>query len=123
MNIKKFDTNEKKILLLLSYVKGKAIQAWKDSQTMRILDLAKKGQVPLWKDFLVEFKKAFEPIDTARDAQMRLRDMRMKDRANKYAFKFKVLVDKINYDNVVKSEIFQAGLSMSLVMKLACPGT
>ncbi|ESK81912.1 hypothetical protein Moror_683 [Moniliophthora roreri MCA 2997] len=72
MNSKKYNTNEKKKLFMLSYIKESAPQ-WKLTELANLFkdadrDGKKKNEgEELWAEFKKRFKEIWELIDVARD--------------------------------------------------------
>ncbi|ESK82485.1 hypothetical protein Moror_8529 [Moniliophthora roreri MCA 2997] len=71
-----------------------------------------------WDDLKGAFKKHYLPIDIKADAQLRIEDMKMGERADNYVNEFRVLADEAGYDDEALSHIFQKGLPFVLADKI-----
>ncbi|ESK87376.1 hypothetical protein Moror_11684 [Moniliophthora roreri MCA 2997] len=94
-----------------------AAEFWKDNKAREILPLA-SDKVPTWEVFLKMFREVFELLDVALNMQMKLRDLRMKERANEYCYKFNTLADQTSYNDAAQIEVFQRELPTSLIFKI-----
>uniref|UniRef100_A0A0W0FN01 Retrotransposon gag domain-containing protein n=1 Tax=Moniliophthora roreri TaxID=221103 RepID=A0A0W0FN01_MONRR len=73
-------------LFLLSYMTDGPGEFWKNDKTDLLLAFDPEAEKVSWTDFMEDFKTSFEPLDTALEAQLKLRDLKMKERANEYTY-------------------------------------
>uniref|UniRef100_A0A0W0G5Z5 Uncharacterized protein n=1 Tax=Moniliophthora roreri TaxID=221103 RepID=A0A0W0G5Z5_MONRR len=106
MHPTEYDTDEKKCLFFLSYLRGKDTQAWKQRNTDLIFDWKDGDKKLEWKDLKAAFKRHYLPIDIKADAQLRIEDMKMGERADNYVNEFRVLADELGYDEEALAHIF-----------------
>ncbi|KAI3595041.1 hypothetical protein WG66_002411 [Moniliophthora roreri] len=110
MHPTEYDTDEKKCLFFLSYLRGKDTQAWKQRNTDLIFDWKDGDEKLEWKDLKAAFKRHYLPIDIKADAQLKIEDMKMGERADNYINEFRVLADESGYDEEALAHIFRKGL-------------
>ncbi|KAI3604997.1 hypothetical protein WG66_001893 [Moniliophthora roreri] len=91
---------------------------WKNEKTDPLLSLDAEAEKVTWGEFIEDFKTSFEPLDTALEAQMKLRDLKMKERADEYMYQFTYLAKQTRYNNVAQIEAFKRGLPRSLMLKI-----
>ncbi|ESK83671.1 hypothetical protein Moror_2156 [Moniliophthora roreri MCA 2997] len=103
MHPSEYNTDEKKCLFLLSYLRGKDTHGDEELK---------------WEDLKNAFKKHYLPVDIKADAQLRIEDMKMGERADNYVNEFRVLADESGYDDEALAHIFQKGLPFVLVDKI-----
>uniref|UniRef100_A0A0W0G1W4 Retrotransposon gag domain-containing protein n=1 Tax=Moniliophthora roreri TaxID=221103 RepID=A0A0W0G1W4_MONRR len=89
MHPTEYDTDEKKCLFFLSYLRGKDTQAWKQRNTDLIFNWKSGDEELKWNDLKAAFKKHYLPIDIKADAQLRIEEMKMGERADNYVNEFK----------------------------------
>ncbi|ESK87187.1 hypothetical protein Moror_5858 [Moniliophthora roreri MCA 2997] len=118
MHPTEYDTDEKKCLFFLSYLRGKDTQAWKQRNTDLIFDWKDGGEKLEWKNLKSAFKKHYLPIDIKADAQLRIEEMKMGERADNYVNEFRVLADESGYDDEALAHIFRKGLPFVLADKI-----
>ncbi|KAI3608188.1 hypothetical protein WG66_006494 [Moniliophthora roreri] len=106
MHPTEYDTDEKKCLFFLSYLQGKDTQAWKQRNTDLIFNWKSGDEELKWDDLKGAFKKHYLPIDIKADAQLRIEDMKMGERADNYVNEFRVLANESGYDDEALSHIF-----------------
>ncbi|ESK82793.1 hypothetical protein Moror_12292, partial [Moniliophthora roreri MCA 2997] len=102
MNLSRADMDEKKKMLLLSLVKGKRTVEWKMREQMRLFPENDPKE------------KRKQPIDLKGQAQMKIEEIRMMDRADDYVNKFHLIVMETKYDEQVLMKFFREGLPVSL---------
>ncbi|ESK82384.1 hypothetical protein Moror_12192 [Moniliophthora roreri MCA 2997] len=84
MNSSRANTDEKKKMILLSFLKGKTTD-WKTTEQERLFpedddpEEKKKAAKETWSVFKNRFRKHWQPVNVAGDAQMRIRDLQMKE--------------------------------------------
>ncbi|ESK84321.1 hypothetical protein Moror_10224 [Moniliophthora roreri MCA 2997] len=86
LNPKTFTNDRTKKLFLLSYITDGPREFWKNKKTDLLLANDKEAEKVTWSAFIEDFKMSFEPLDTALEAQMKLRDLKMKERADEYTY-------------------------------------
>ncbi|KAI3613545.1 hypothetical protein WG66_006110 [Moniliophthora roreri] len=118
MHPTEYDTDKKKCLFFLSYLRGKDTQAWKQRNTDLIFDWKDSDEKLEWKDLKAAFKKHYLPIDIKADAQLRIEEMKMGERADNYVNEFRVLADESGYDDEALAHIFRKGLPFVLADKI-----
>ncbi|ESK83863.1 hypothetical protein Moror_13489 [Moniliophthora roreri MCA 2997] len=111
LNLKAIKNDKLKELFMLSYIQRGAAQFWKSDKTETLLAEEDSAKISTWKNFLKDFKKLFEPLDVELDTQMKLCDLKMKDRANEYFYKFKYLANQTRYNNMAQIKAFKGGYS------------
>ncbi|KAI3612687.1 hypothetical protein WG66_014597 [Moniliophthora roreri] len=125
LNPKTFTNDRTKKLCLLSYMMDGPGEFWKNEKMDLLLAYnsdAKKVAwskfIDAWSKFIEDFKTSFEPLDTALEAQMKLRDLKMKERADKYTYQFTHLANQTEYNDAAQIEAFKRGLPKSLMLKI-----
>ncbi|ESK81826.1 reverse transcriptase-rnase h-integrase, partial [Moniliophthora roreri MCA 2997] len=117
------NTDEKKKMILLSFLKGKTTD-WKTTEQERLFpedddpEEKKKAAKETWSTFKNRFRKHWQPVDVAGDAQMRIRDLQMKERADNYVNQFRLLASQTGYDDIALITFFKEGLVPSLQDKI-----
>ncbi|ESK81906.1 hypothetical protein Moror_687 [Moniliophthora roreri MCA 2997] len=91
---------------------------WKNEKTDLLLVLDPDAEKVLWGDFIKDFKTLFKPLDTALEAQLKLWDLKMKERANEYMYQFSYLAKQTGYNDAAQIVAFKQGLPKSLVLKI-----
>ncbi|ESK84884.1 hypothetical protein Moror_14925, partial [Moniliophthora roreri MCA 2997] len=107
LNPKTFMSDRMKKLFLLLYMTDRPGEFWKNKKTDLLLANEKEAEKVTWSAFIEDFKTSFEPLDTALEAQMKLRDLKMKERANEYTYQFTYLAKQIGYNDVAQVEAFK----------------
>ncbi|ESK81755.1 hypothetical protein Moror_16740 [Moniliophthora roreri MCA 2997] len=97
MNSMKANTDKKKKMLLLSLLKGGTNDKKKEAKES-------------WDSFKKRFRADWQPINVAREAQMKIEDLRMKDRADDYVNKFCLIAMETEYDDMALIKFFKEGL-------------
>ncbi|ESK81409.1 hypothetical protein Moror_16555 [Moniliophthora roreri MCA 2997] len=89
MNPVKANTDKKKKMLLLSLVKGNTTE-WKQRETMKLFPEdddpkeKKKAAKETWSSFKQRFRNEWQPINIVREAQTKIKQIKMTDRADEY---------------------------------------
>uniref|UniRef100_A0A0W0G4V3 Retrotransposon gag domain-containing protein n=1 Tax=Moniliophthora roreri TaxID=221103 RepID=A0A0W0G4V3_MONRR len=89
MNPVKANTDEKKKMLLLSLVKG-STSKWKQRETMKLFpedddpEEKKKAAEETWSSFKQRFQNEWQPVNVVREAQAKIEQIKMTDRADEY---------------------------------------
>ncbi|KAI3606121.1 hypothetical protein WG66_003979 [Moniliophthora roreri] len=123
MNPVKVNTNEKKKMILLSLVKGDTGE-WKIRETMKLFpeddDSKKKKEAAkeTWSSFKQRFQNEWQPINVVREAQMKIEEIKMKDRADEYVNRFRLIAMDTKYDDEALTKFFRDGLPESLQNKI-----
>uniref|UniRef100_A0A0W0GBP1 Retrotransposon gag domain-containing protein n=1 Tax=Moniliophthora roreri TaxID=221103 RepID=A0A0W0GBP1_MONRR len=107
LNLKTFANDRTKKHFLLSCMMDGPEEFWKNEKTNLLLAYNSEAK-----------KTSFEPLDTALEAQMKLRDLKMKERANEYTYQFTYLANQMEYNNAAQIEAFKRELPKSLMMKI-----
>ncbi|ESK80815.1 hypothetical protein Moror_15756, partial [Moniliophthora roreri MCA 2997] len=111
MNPVKANTNEKKKMILLSLVKG-GTGEWKIRETMRLFpedddpETKKKAAEETWSSFKQRFRNEWQPVNVVREAQMKIEEIKMKDRANEYVNRFRLIAMDTKYDDEALMKFF-----------------
>ncbi|KAI3614292.1 hypothetical protein WG66_000057 [Moniliophthora roreri] len=118
MHPTEYDNDEKKCLFLLSYLRGKNTESWKNGQSAKIFE-PKSGATPLtFQTLKDEFKKHYLPADIQAEAQIRIEEAKMTDRADNYVNDFQVMADESRYGDQALIHIFRKRLPNSLSAKI-----
>ncbi|ESK81327.1 hypothetical protein Moror_12106 [Moniliophthora roreri MCA 2997] len=107
LNSKTFTNDRTKKLFLLSYMTDGPGEFWKNEKTDLLLANDTEAKKVTWGEFIEDFKTSFEPLDTALEAQMKLRDLKMKERADKYMYQFTYLAKQARYNDAAQVEAFK----------------
>uniref|UniRef100_A0A0W0FDD6 Retrotransposon gag domain-containing protein n=2 Tax=Moniliophthora roreri TaxID=221103 RepID=A0A0W0FDD6_MONRR len=118
LNPKTFTNDRTKKLFLLSYMTDGPGEFWKNKKTDFLLANDKEAEKVTWSAFIEDFKTSFEPLDTALEAQMKLRDLKMKQRADEYTYQFIYLAKQTGYNDAAQVKAFKQGLPRSLMLKI-----
>ncbi|KAI3621884.1 hypothetical protein WG66_015697 [Moniliophthora roreri] len=118
LNPKTFTTDRTKKLFLLSYMTDGPGEFWKNEKMDSLLALDAEAEKVTWREFIEDFKTSFEPLDTALEAQMKLRDLKMKERADEYTYQFTYLAKQTGYNDTAQIKAFKQGLLRSLMLKV-----
>ncbi|ESK83257.1 hypothetical protein Moror_15074, partial [Moniliophthora roreri MCA 2997] len=118
LNPKAFPDDRLKKLFLLSYMTDGPGEFWKNNKTDLLLVFDPEAEKVTWADFLEDFKTSFEPLDSALKAQLELKDLRMKDRADEYTYQFTYLAKQTGYNDAAQIVAFKRGLPRSLALKI-----
>ncbi|ESK80908.1 hypothetical protein Moror_1328 [Moniliophthora roreri MCA 2997] len=118
LNPKTFPTDRMKKLFLLSYMTDGPGEFWKNNKTDLLLVFDPDAEKVSWGDFLEDFKTSFEPLDMALEAQLKLQDLKMKERADEYMYQFSYLAKQMGYNDAAQIVAFKWGLPKSLVLKI-----
>uniref|UniRef100_A0A0W0FRF0 CCHC-type domain-containing protein n=1 Tax=Moniliophthora roreri TaxID=221103 RepID=A0A0W0FRF0_MONRR len=118
LNPKAFTTDRSKKLFLLSYMTDGPGEFWKNDKTDLLLAFNPEAEKVSWVDFIEDFKTSFEPLDTTLEAQLKLRDLKMKERADEYMYQFTYLAKQMGYNDAAQIVAFKRGLPKSLALKI-----
>ncbi|ESK81132.1 reverse transcriptase-rnase h-integrase, partial [Moniliophthora roreri MCA 2997] len=124
MNPVKANTDEKKKMLLLSLVKGSTSE-WKQRETMKLFpedddpEEKKKAAEETWSSFKQRFQNEWQPVNVVREAQAKIKQIKMTDRADEYVNRFCLIaMDTKGKEDSDKVQI-NAKLSTSQVLAQA----
>ncbi|KAI3595004.1 hypothetical protein WG66_002414 [Moniliophthora roreri] len=123
MNPVKVNTDEKKKMLLLSLVKGNTTE-WKQRETMKLFpedddpEEKKKAAKETWSSFKQRFRNEWQPVNIVREAQMKIEQIKMTDRADEYVNWFRLIAMDTKYDDEALMKFFREGLPESLQNKI-----
>uniref|UniRef100_A0A0W0FW59 CCHC-type domain-containing protein n=1 Tax=Moniliophthora roreri TaxID=221103 RepID=A0A0W0FW59_MONRR len=102
LNPKAFPDDRTKKLFLLSYITDGPREFWKNDKTDLLLAYDANAEKVTWTEFLDDFRTSFEPLDPALKAQLELKDLRMKERADEYTYQFTYLAKQTGYNNAAQ---------------------
>uniref|UniRef100_A0A0W0FE03 CCHC-type domain-containing protein n=2 Tax=Moniliophthora roreri TaxID=221103 RepID=A0A0W0FE03_MONRR len=123
MNPVKANTDEKKKMLLLSLVKGNTSE-WKQREMMKLFpedddpEEKKKAAEETWSSFKQRFRAEWQPVNVVREAQAKIEQIRMADRADEYVNRFRLIAMDTKYDDEALMRFFREGLPESLQTKI-----
>ncbi|ESK80931.1 hypothetical protein Moror_15876 [Moniliophthora roreri MCA 2997] len=118
LNPKAFPDDRSKKLFLLSYMTDGAGEFWKNDKADLLLAFDPEAEKVTWSEFLDDFRTSFEPLDPALKAQLELKDLKMKERADEYSYQFTYLAKQTRYNDAAQIVAFKRGLPKSLVFKI-----
>ncbi|KAI3620017.1 hypothetical protein WG66_006102 [Moniliophthora roreri] len=118
LNPKAFPDDRSKKLFLLSYMTDGAGEFWKNDKADLLLAFDPEAEKVTWSEFLDDFRTSFEPLDPALKAQLELKDLKMKERADEYTYQFIYLAKQTGYNDAAQIVAFKRGLPKSLVFKI-----
>ncbi|KAI3605848.1 hypothetical protein WG66_012476 [Moniliophthora roreri] len=118
LNPKVFPDDRSKKLFLLSYMTDGPGEFWKNEKTDLLLAFNADAEKVTWSEFLDDFRTSFEPLDPALKAQLELKDLKMKERADEYTYQFTYLAKQTGYNDTAQIVAFKWGLPKSLVFKI-----
>uniref|UniRef100_A0A0W0FMY5 Retrotransposon gag domain-containing protein n=1 Tax=Moniliophthora roreri TaxID=221103 RepID=A0A0W0FMY5_MONRR len=123
MNLIKANTDEKKKMILLSLIKGDT-REWKIRETMRLFpeddDSEKKKEAAeeTWSSFKQRFQNEWQPVNVVREVQMKIEEIKIKDRADEYVNRFCLIAMDTKYDDEALTKFFRDRLPKSLQNKI-----
>src|ERR1700678_3477617 len=114
-----YETDEKKIIFMLSYMTEGTARAWKEAFVRDIINSPKNDFGSL-KQFTIDLKKAFEASDSEGDARAKLRQLKQgKDSVDDYVAQFRILAGKARMtDNAALTEYFMEGVNTGILQKI-----
>ncbi|KAI3620768.1 hypothetical protein WG66_008024 [Moniliophthora roreri] len=118
LNPKAFPDDRSKKLFLLSYMTDGPGEFWKNEKTDLLLAFDADAEKVTWSEFLDDFRTSFEPLDPALKAQLELKNLKMKERADEYTYQFTYLAKQTGYNDAAQIVAFKRGLLKSLVFKI-----
>ncbi|ESK83151.1 hypothetical protein Moror_14998 [Moniliophthora roreri MCA 2997] len=118
LNPKAFPNDRSKKLFLLSYMTNGPGEFWKNNKTDLLLVFDPEAEKVTWSEFIDDFRTSFEPLNPALKAQLELKDLRMKNRADEYMYQFTYLTKQTGYNDTAQIVAFKRGLPRSLALKI-----
>ncbi|KAI3622641.1 hypothetical protein WG66_015013 [Moniliophthora roreri] len=113
-----FPDDRLKKLFLLSYMTDGPGGFWKNDKTDLLLTFDPEAEKVTWSEFIDDFRTSFEPLDPALKVQLELKNLRIKDRADKYTYQFTYLAKQTGYNDAAQIMAFKRGLPRSLALKI-----
>src|SRR6202522_4518743 len=114
-----YETDEKKIIFMLSYMTEGTARAWKEAFVQDVINTQTNDFGSL-KQFTVDLKKAFEASDSEGDARAKLRQLNQgKDSVDDYVAQFRILAGKARMTkNAALTEYFMEGINTGILQKM-----
>src|SRR6202522_978627 len=114
-----YETDEKKIIFMLSYMTEGTARTWKEAFVRDVINSPTNDFGSL-KQFTIDLKKAFEASDSEGDARAKLRQLKQgKDSVDDYVAQFRILAGKARMtDNVALTEYFMEGVNTGILQKI-----
>src|SRR6202522_711248 len=113
-----YETDEKKIIFMLSYMTEGTARAWKEAFVRDIINSPINDFGSL-KQFTDNLKRAFEASDSEGDARPKLRQLNQgKDSVDDYVAQFRILASKARMtDNAALTELFMEEVNTGILKK------
>src|SRR6202522_2068569 len=114
-----YETDEKQIIYMLSYMTEGTAHAWKEAFIREVINSPVIDFGSL-KQFTVNLKKAFEASDSEGDARAKLRQLKQgKDSVDDYVAQFRILAGKARMTNdAAFMEYFMEGINTGILQKI-----
>src|SRR5271168_3888482 len=114
-----YETDEKKIIFMLSYMTEGTARAWKEAFVRDVINSPINDFGSL-KQFTVNLKEAFEASDSEGNARARLQQLNQgKDSVDDYVAQFRILAGKARMtDNAALTEYFMEGINTGILQKI-----
>src|ERR1700678_269311 len=114
-----YETDEKKIIFMLSYMTEGTARAWKEAFVRDIINSPINDFGSL-KQFTDNLKRAFKASDSEGDARAKLRQLiQGKDSVDDYVAQFRILAGKARMtDNAALTEYFMEGVNTGILQKI-----
>src|ERR1700678_2140819 len=114
-----YETDEKKIIFMLSYMIEGTARAWRGAFVRDIINSPINDFGSL-KQFTDNLKKAFEASDSEGDLRAKLRQLiQGKDSVDDYVARFRILAGKARMtDNAALTEYFMEGINTGILQKI-----
>src|ERR1700677_457271 len=114
-----YETDEKKIIFMLSYMTEGTARAWKEAFVRDIINSPTNDFGSL-KQFTIDLKKAFEASGSEGDARAKLQQLKQgKDSVDDYVAQFRILAGKARMtDNAALTEYFMEGVNTGILQKI-----
>src|SRR5271155_2069335 len=114
-----YETDEKQIVYMLSYMTEGTAHAWKEAFVREVINspIIDFGSL---KQFTVDLKKAFKASDSEGDARAKLRQLKQgKDSVDDYMAQFRILAGKAKMtDDKALTEYFMEGINSGILQKI-----
>ncbi|ESK80611.1 hypothetical protein Moror_15549 [Moniliophthora roreri MCA 2997] len=81
-------------------------------------DEKKKAAEETWSSFKQRFRAEWQPVNVVREAQAKIEQIRMTDRADEYVNRFRLIAMDTKYDDEALMRFFREGLPESLQTKI-----
>src|ERR1700678_3170158 len=114
-----YETDEKQIIFMLSYMTEGSARAWKEAFVRDVINTPTNDFGSL-KQFTVDLKKAFEASDLEGDARAKLRQLKQGiDSVDDYVAQFRILAGKARMtDDAALTEYFMEGINTGSLQKI-----
>src|ERR1700678_1656297 len=114
-----YETDEKKIIFMLSYMTEGTARAWKEAFVRDIINSPTNDFGSL-KQFTIDLKKAFEASDSEGDVRAKLRQLKQgKDSVDDYVAQFRILAGKAKMTNdKALTKYFMEGINTGILQKI-----
>jgi hypothetical protein len=114
-----YETDEKQIIFMLSYMTEGTARAWKEAFVRDVIN-SQANNFGSLKQFIVNLKKAFEASDTEGDARANLQLLKQgKDSVDDYVAQFRILAGKAKMtDDAALTEYFMEGINTGVLQKI-----
>src|SRR5271155_3923395 len=114
-----YETDEKKIIFMLSYMMEGTARAWKEAFVRDIINSPINDFRSL-KQFTDNLKRAFEASDSEGDARAKLQQLNQgKDSVDDYVAQFRILAGKERMtDDAALTEYFMEGINTGILQKI-----
>src|SRR5271155_4794601 len=119
LNTAIYDSNLKKVIFMLSYMKGGTAQAWKKSFISKVINNPPVNYGTLI-SFLTQLRTAFDLADSEGEARAKIRKLRQgKDSVDEYIAQFRVLAGRAKItDDKNLIEYFMEGINQGILTKI-----
>src|ERR1700678_4568336 len=114
-----YETDEKQIIFMLSYMMEGTARAWKAAFVQNVIN-SQANDFRSLKQFTVNLRKAFEASDSEGDARAKLQQLKQgKDSVDDYVAQFRILAGKARMtDNAALTEYFMEGVNTGILQKI-----
>src|ERR1700678_2476159 len=114
-----YETDEKQIIFMLSYMTEGTARAWKEAFIRDVIN-SQANDFGSLKQFTVNLKKAYEASDSEGDAREKLRQLKQrKDSVDDYVAQLKILASKAKMtDDAALTEYFMEGINTGILQKI-----
>src|SRR5271168_829031 len=114
-----YNTDEKKIIFMLSFMTEGTAQAWKEVFVRDVINNQANNFGTLLQ-FIANLKKAFEAPDAEGDARAKLQQLKQgKDSVDDYVAQFRILAGKAKMtDDAALTEYFMEGINSGILQKI-----
>src|SRR6202789_3215364 len=114
-----YETDEKKVIFMLSYMTEGTARAWKEAFVRDVINSPTNDFGSL-KQFTANLKRAFKAPDSEGDARAKLRQLNQgKESVDDYVAQFRILAGKARMtDNAALTEYFMEGINTGILQKI-----